>query len=105
MLAMLHAREPVEAVLTDSRAMVAVVNGKKAVALLPLDSIRWTDAGSKALTEIADRARKELAASRLDIAMTGRMSPQALKEAEAIGWTASQGVPGPVEPPKPAAGR
>jgi len=104
MLAAFHAHDRVEAVLTDSRAMVAVVSGKKAVALLPLDSIRWTDASRKALTEIADRVRKELAASRLEIALTGRMSPRALKEAEAIGWTVSQGVPGPIAPPAPSAG-
>ena len=65
MLATFHAGDPVKAVLTDSRAMVAVAGGKKAVALLPLDSVRWTEASKKALTEIADRARKELSAGSL----------------------------------------
>jgi len=98
MLATLHAGDPVKAVLTDSRAMVAVAGGKKAVALLPLDSVRWTEASKKALTDIADRARKELSAGILRIDLTGRMSPRALKEAEAIGWSVSQRVPGPVVP-------
>jgi hypothetical protein len=95
MLAALHASDPVKAVLTDSKAMVAVVGGTRAVALLPLDSIRWTEAGRTALTEIAERARKELAAKRLEIQLTGRMSPRALKESAALGWNVSQGVKGP----------
>jgi hypothetical protein len=99
MLAALHARGPVEAVLADSRALVAAAGGKRAVALLPLDSIRWTEASQKNLTEIAGRARAELAAERLEIELTGRMTPRALKEAEALGWAVSQGVPGPVPPP------
>jgi hypothetical protein len=102
MLAALHTRNRVEAVLTDSRAMVALVGDKRAVALLPLDWIRWTEASRKALTEIAGRARKELGASRLEIELTGRMSPRALEESQAIGWNVSQGAPGPVAPPKPA---
>jgi hypothetical protein len=105
MLAALHARDRVEAVLTDSRAMVARVGGARAVALLPLDSIRWTEASRRALTEIGERARKELSAGALEIRVTGRMSPAAKKEAEAIGWTVSQGVPGPIQPPQAAAGR
>jgi hypothetical protein len=100
MLAALHARDRVESVLADSKALVAAVAGKKAVALLPLDWIRWTEASRKSLTEIAERSRKELAASRLEMDVTGRMSPRALKEAEAIGWTVAQGVPGPVAPQK-----
>jgi len=105
MLAALHARDRVAAVLTDSRAMVASAGGKRAVALLPLDSIRWTEASQRTLTEIAGRARAELAAERLEIELTGRMSPRAQKQAEGIGWKVSQGVPGPVAPPEPAAGR
>jgi hypothetical protein len=104
MLAALHARDRVEALLSDSRAMVARVAPKRAVALLPLDDIRWTEASRKALTEIAERARKELAAERLEIQLTGLMSPRAQKEAEGLGWKVSQGVPGPIAPPKPASG-
>jgi hypothetical protein len=101
MLAALHAREPVKAVLTDSRAMVASAGDKRAVVLLPLDSIRWTEASQKVLTEIAERARKELGANRLEIQMTGQMSPRALKEAKGIGWNVSERVAGPVGPPQP----
>ena len=104
LLAVLHARDRADAVLTDSRAMVARAGGGKAVALLPLDQIRWTEASRKALSEIADRSRKELGASRLEIELTGTMSPRALREATAIGWHVSQGVPGPVAPPQPVPG-
>jgi hypothetical protein len=103
MLATLHARDAVSAVLPDSRAMVAAAGGGKTVALLPLDAIRWTEASRAALTEMAERARKELAAGKLEIALTGRMTPRAQKEAEALGWAVKQGVPGPVAPPQPAA--
>jgi hypothetical protein len=105
MLAALHAGEAVSAVLTDSRAMVARVGGTKAVALLPLDAIRWTEASSGSLTEMAGRARKELGAEKLEIELTGRMTPRARKEAEALGWSVRQGVPGPVPLPQPAPAR
>ena len=105
MLAALHARDRVEAVLSDSRAMVAKVGGKKAVAVLPLDSIRWTEASSASLAEMADRARKELGAEKLEIELTGRMTSRAQKEAEALGWGVKQGAPGPIAPPQPAPGR
>jgi hypothetical protein len=101
MLAALHARDRVEAVLPDSRAMVAGVGDRKAVALLPLDSIHWTEASRRALSEIAERARKELSAGTLEIELTGRMTPRAKKEAEGLGWKVAQGVPGPVAPPQP----
>ena len=54
--------------------------------------------------EIADRSRKELAASRLEILLAGRMSPRALKESADLGWNVSQGVQGPWEPPKQTTG-
>lgn len=100
MLAALHARDAVTAVLPDSRAMVASVGGAKAVALLPLDAIRWTEASAGTLGEMGARARKELAAGKLEIELTGRMTPRAQKEAEALGWSVKQGVPGPVAPPQ-----
>jgi hypothetical protein len=75
--------------------------GARAVALLPLDEIRWTEASSTSLAEMAERARKELGAGKLEIELTGRMTPRARKEAEALGWTVKQGVPGPVLPPLP----
>lgn len=100
MLAALQGREPVAAVLPDSRAMVAGLGGKRAVALLPLDAVRWTEASRTALTEIAGRARKELSAEKLELELTGRMTPRAEKEAAALGWSVKQGVPGPISPPK-----
>lgn len=104
MLAALHAGDRVEAVLPDSRAMVARVGAQRAVVLLPLDRIHWTEGSRKALTEIAERTRKELGAERLEIRLTGRMSPRARKEAEGLGWNVAQEVPGPIAPPKAAPG-
>ncbi len=80
MLQQRHAREPVARVLTDSRAMVAVLAGGRARALLPLDWIRWTAETEKALTQIARRAREELKATRLEIELTGRASERTLRE-------------------------
>jgi hypothetical protein len=99
MLAMLHARLPVSAVLTDSTTLVARVAGRRAVALLPLDWVRLTGTSRKAFRELAERARKELSAGSLEIDLTGQMSPRALKEATGLGWRVKQKVPGPVTPP------
>src|SRR5262249_4363123 len=65
MLQRLHASRPVAAVLPDSRAMVAGVGGGGAVVLLPLDWIGWTDRTRDAVSEIDERARKELGAGRV----------------------------------------
>jgi hypothetical protein len=87
MLETRHAREPIVGVLTDSRALVAKLRSGKAVALLPLDWIRWTAASDKAVREIAARARDELSAKQLQIALTGRVSERASRELRALGWT------------------
>jgi hypothetical protein len=63
------------------------------VVLLPLDWISWTEAYEKALTEVETRAKKELGASKLELRMTGTMSPAAKKEMAARGWTVVEKVP------------
>jgi len=87
MLQALHAREKVMGILTDSRALVAIMAGGHARALLPLDWLPWTAATHKALMQIAARARQELKAARLEIALTGRESERARVEIPPTGWT------------------
>ncbi len=96
MLRRQHGQGAVSAVLTDSRAMVALTGGR-AVALLPLDSVAWTEPVAQAATEIAERAKKELGASDLEMQLTGQASERARKELKALGWAleekASAGSP------------
>jgi hypothetical protein len=87
MLQQQHAREPVGRVLTDSRALVANSPGGRARALLPLDWVSWTAVTNSALREMGNRARKELGATRLELALTGRASDLALKGLTELGWT------------------
>jgi len=93
MLARLHRTEPVAAILQDSRAMVAKSKDGRVVVLLPLDWISWTETYEKALTEVETRAKKELGATKLELRMTGTMSPVAEKEMAARAWTVVEKVP------------
>ena len=74
MLQQAHARTPVVALLTDSRALVVADAGGGARALLPLDWISSTPETRSAIREIAARARKELGSTRLEALVTGRVS-------------------------------
>jgi hypothetical protein len=107
MLQRLHAKTPVAEVLTDSRALVAKTGDGAAVVLLPVDRVRWTEAFDKASAEVAERAKKELGATKLAIQMTGTMSATAKKELAARGWTVTENVPSSVEllQPKAAAAK
>jgi hypothetical protein len=84
-----HGQGAVSAVLTDSRAMVAL-SGGQAVALLPLDYVAWTEPVAAAATEIVERAKKELGASGLEMQLTGQASERARKELRALGWTVKE---------------
>jgi hypothetical protein len=95
MLQQSHARQPVVAVLTDSRAMVAASRGGHARMLLPLDWVRWTAATESALNEIGARARSELKTTHLQVALTGRPSDRTAAEIRARGWEI-------VQPTRPA---
>jgi hypothetical protein len=91
MLRRQHDEGTVSAVLTDSRTMVAL-SGGRAVALLPLDYVAWTEPVSEAATEIAERARKELGAKGLQMQITGKTSEQARKELQSLGWAVQDGA-------------
>ena len=96
MLERQHSQEPVSQVLTDSRALVAA-SGDRAIALLPLDYVSWTEEVARAGAEIAGRARAELGASGLEMHLTGRVSRSARRELEALGWTVREDVPATAE--------
>ncbi len=92
MLKRQHGESPVSAVLTDSRALVGL-SGGRAVALLPLDYLAWTEPTAKAAAEIAARAKTELGASGLEMQLTGRASDRARKELQALGWSVKEQAP------------
>lgn len=93
MLALQHSQAAVEQILTDSRAMVAA-SGGRALALLPLDYLAWTEPASKSAAEIAERAKTELGTSGLEMRLTGQASSRARTGLQAIGWSLKEGVPG-----------
>jgi hypothetical protein len=82
-----HAKAAFSALLTDSRATVAVTGDHNAFLLLPLDWVRWTSAADATLREIASRARQELKATDLVIVLSGKASARAARELAARGWT------------------
>jgi hypothetical protein len=91
MLKRQHGDSAVSAVLTDSRAMVALAGGR-GVALLPLDYLAWTEPVAEAASEIANRAKTELGAKGLQMQITGKVSERARKELQSIGWTLTEGA-------------
>jgi hypothetical protein len=92
MLQRFHASSPVGEVLTDSRALIAKTKDGRAVALLPVDWVGWTPEFAKAAADAGARAKKELAAAKLELRLAGRISPAAKTEAAALGWTAAEGA-------------
>ncbi len=93
MLQRFHASSPVVELLPDSRALVAKTKDGRAVVLLPVDSVRWTEPLDKASAQVAERAKKELGASKLELRLTGAASPSAKKELAARGWNVVENVP------------
>lgn len=93
MLAAQHARQPVSAVMTDSRALVAVSRDGTASALLPLDWIGDTESTRRAVREIGARARQELRATRLEIVTPAQLSESARRDVASQGWAVR-----PIEP-------
>lgn len=91
LLAGLHKASPVTAVLEDSRGLVART-GDHAVALLPFDYLRWTEALQKAAVEIGGRAKAELGAKTLEVRIAGKVSEATRKGLAAAGWQVKEGV-------------
>jgi hypothetical protein len=92
MLKTFAATSPVTAILSDSRAMVAGTKDGRAVVLLPVDYVRWTQAFEKAATDVASRARSELGAQKLELKLSGKVSPLARTKITALGYKIEEGV-------------
>lgn len=103
MLQRFHAKSPVVSILPDSRALVAKARDGRAVVLLPVDWIRWTEAFEKATAEVQRRAKEELGATKLELHVAGTATPTAKKELAARGVTLVESVPLTMEasPPSP----
>jgi len=98
-----HAKTPVVEILPDSRAVVAKTQDGRAVILLAVDFIRWSEPFEKSLKEILERSKKELGASRFELQMTGFASPGARTQLKALGVALVEKVPGTFPDPQPAA--
>ncbi len=81
-----HAKTPFTGLLTDSLATVAVTADRRAVVLLPIDWLRWTETTESAMREIDARTRKELKATSLHAVLTGKASGLATREITAQRW-------------------
>jgi hypothetical protein len=92
MLAGMNKTEPVSALLTDARAIVAKT-GTRAVALLPVDWVRWKEDLQKVTTEFAARAKGELGATALETRITGTATAAAKAGLRSEGWTVKDHVP------------
>jgi hypothetical protein len=103
LLARFHKATPVAALLADSRALVAKTKDGRAVVLLPVDWVRWTEASEKALSEIEARARQELGTTKLELHMTGTMSAVARKQMAARGVKLVENLPSTFELARAAA--
>jgi hypothetical protein len=88
-LASMDKTEPVSALLGDSRGIVAK-RGTRAVALLPVDWVRWTEEIQRITTESAARAREELAVTSLEMRITGTATAAAKTGLRAEGWTVKE---------------
>jgi hypothetical protein len=91
MLAGLHDTARVDAVLTDSLAIVART-GPRAILLLPLDRVYWTEEAAKSALETAGRARRELGATALEIRISGTATPAAKTGLKRAGWGVRENV-------------
>jgi hypothetical protein len=101
MLQRFHAESPVDAVLADSKVIVARTRGGRTIALLPIDWMPWTPESAKAVADIGARAKKDLGATSLELQLTGRLSAEARRQIDALGWKATERVPAVVPPPEP----
>ncbi len=86
MLLELHAKTPVKAILTDSRALVAVTAAGEGVMLLPVDWLRETTSAVATMTEAAARTKTELGATSLRLETTATITPRAKAAFDRAGW-------------------
>jgi hypothetical protein len=91
MLVGLHQATPVKAILKDSGAMVAKT-GSRAVCLLPVDWLRWTEALESSSGEIAALSRRELRAKNLEVRISGTATAAAKAGLAAAGFSLKERV-------------
>jgi hypothetical protein len=100
-----HAKTPVKAILADSRAVVAKTGDGRAVILLAVDYVRWSEGFEKSLKEILARAKGELGAAAVALHLTGRASPGAKQALKSLGVSLVEQVPSTLPDPKAAAAK
>jgi hypothetical protein len=86
MLQRFHANSPVASMLTDSRAIVARMPAGQAVALLPFDWLRRSDALTAEFRQLGERAKSELGARTLHVRVTGTITDAAARQLATVGW-------------------
>lgn len=89
LLAGLHKRQRVSAILEDSRAIIART-GTSAVALLPVDWVRWSEELQKAAVDIPPRAKQELGATGLEVRISGTATQTAKAALASLGWKVTE---------------
>ena len=87
MLEALHARTPVKAILTDSKALVAVTSARQGVMLLPVDWLREASSAVVTMKDVAARASNELGATSLRVETNATVTPRAKAAFAQAGWT------------------
>jgi hypothetical protein len=64
-----------------------------------VDYLTWNERVAKVAPEIAERSKSELRAAKLELWVTGKVSPRARQELTALGFAVrEQALPRPVEP-------
>jgi hypothetical protein len=92
MLRRLDRERPAAALLPDNRALV-VRSGGTAIALLPVDHVRWTADFAEQARELAARAKAELRASRVELRVSGTVSERARRGLAGLGFVVREGEP------------
>src|SRR5262249_44708177 len=86
MLQKLHAQSPVEAILDDSRVIVAKTKDGRAIALLPGDYMPWRERPANGAKEIGERTQKDLGTAKRELWIQGELSPRTKQELKTLGW-------------------
>lgn len=92
MMRRLDRERPAAALLPDNRALV-VRSGGTAIALLPVDHVRWTTSFAEQARELAARAKTELRASRVELRVSGTVSERAKRGLAGLGFVVREGEP------------
>lgn len=92
MMRRLDRERPAAALLPDNRTLV-VRSGGTAIALLPVDHVRWTTSFAEQARELAARAKAELRASRVELRVSGTVSERAKRGLAGLGFLVREGEP------------